>query len=194
LKVTICWIDPAGATNAMTDLDNPAPKLVNDLDLRIYDASGTTYFPFVLNPDQTNRTAVARSAPATTGDDSRNNVEQVYIANPPVNGTYTVTVTHKGTLVGSQWVSILISGNVAQTPPTLVINQLLQTSSNTMAVGWPAVVGQRYQVQYVDQLNNGSNNWQPIGADVSAALTNVVTLLPMNPNGNCRFYRLQEVP
>jgi hypothetical protein len=57
--------------------------------------NGTTNFPWILNPDLTNRTSAAHSAVATTGDDSRNNVEQVYIANPVTNGTYTVTVTHK---------------------------------------------------------------------------------------------------
>jgi hypothetical protein len=154
--------------------------------------NGTTNFPWILNPDLTNRTSAAHSAVATTGDDSRNNVEQVYIANPVTNGTYTVTVTHKGTLTNSQWVSILISGNVAQQPPLFALTQILQTGTNTMALGWPAVVGQRYQVQYVDALAS-SNNWQNIGAQVSARLTNVVTQLLMNTNGNTRFYRLQMV-
>jgi hypothetical protein len=87
LKVTICWIDPVGSPNAVTNLYNPAIKLVNDLDLRVYSPSGTvTNYPWILNPDLTNRTSVARSAAATTGDDNRNNVEQVYIANPVTNG------------------------------------------------------------------------------------------------------------
>jgi hypothetical protein len=191
LKVTICWTDPAGTGDSLTNLDNHAIKLVNDLDLRIYAPNGTTFFPWLLNPDLTNQASSARAAAATIGDDNRNNVEQVYIPNP-ANGTYLVTVTHKGTLTNSQWVSILISGNTAQSPPSFSIDQILQTGTNTMALGWPAVVGQRYQVQYVDALS-GSNNWQNIGAQISARLTNVVTQLPMSTNGNTQFYRIQMV-
>ena len=191
LKVTITWTDPAGAANALTNWDNPAVKLVNDLDLRIYSPNGITNLPWMLNPDSTNRNSATRSAAATKGDDARNNVEQVYIPYP-TNGTYSVTVAHKGTLTNSQWVSILISGNVAQQPPPLAITQILQTGTNTMAIGWPAVVGQRYQVQYVEALAV-ANTWQNIGAQISARLTNVVTQLPMNTNGNTRFYRLQMV-
>jgi hypothetical protein len=191
LEVTICWLDPVGAPNPITNLDNPMPKLVNDLDLRIISPSGTTNFPWILNPDLTNRTSAARSAVATTGDDSRNNVEQVYIANPLTNGTYTVKVTHKGTLTNSQWVSILISGNVAQQPPPLAFNQTLQTSSNTLAVGWPAVVGKQYQVQVNTDLT--TTNWVNTGGIISARLTNVVAQVAMPANAQA-FYRLVQLP
>lgn len=192
LSVTICWTDPAGAGNSITNLDNPSLKLVNDLDLRIISPSGTTNLPWVLNPDLTNRTANARSAAATTGDDARNNVEQVYIPNP-ASGTYTVRVTHKGTLTNSQWVSILIRGNVAQQAPPLAINQILQVATNQVAVGWPSVVGARYQVQYVNALST-SNNWQSAGAQLSARLTNVVSILPFSPTNSSQFFRVAQLP
>ena len=191
LKVTICWLDPVGPANNITNLDNPAIKLVNDLDLRIYSPDGTTNFPWILNPDLTNRTSAARSAAATTGDDTRNNVEQVYVANPGTNGTYTVTVTHKGTLTNSQWVSILVSGNVAQEPSLLAINQILQTATNTMAVGWPAVVGEQYQVQANTDLT--TTNWVNTGGIISARLTNVVAQVSM-PTNMQAFYRLVQLP
>jgi hypothetical protein len=191
LRITIAWTDPAASANALTNLNNPAPKLVNDLDLRVVSPSCTTNLPWVLDPDLTNRTASARSAAATTGDDTRNNVEQVYIANPVTNGTYLVRVTHKGTLTNSQWVSILISGNVAQQPPPLAFNQLLQVATNQIALGWPAVVGQRYQVQTVSALS-ASNNWQSIGPEISARLTNVVAQVQMS--GAKAFYRLLQLP
>lgn len=189
LKVTICWTDPVGAPNSITNLDNPAIKLVNDLDLRIYSPNGATNFPWVLNPDLTNRTSAARSAAATTGDDSRNNVEQVYIPNP-TNGTYSVTVTHKGSLTNSQWVSILISGNVAQPPPPFAVNQIIQTGTNQTAVGWPAVVGAQYQVQANSDLT--TTNWINTGGIVSARLTNVVTQVTMS--GSQAFYRIVQLP
>jgi hypothetical protein len=40
--------------------------------------------------------------------------------------------------------SILLSGHVAQPAPALAFNQILQTGTSTMAVGWPAVVGAQY--------------------------------------------------
>jgi hypothetical protein len=190
LKATICWIDPAGSPNAITNLDNPAPKLVNDLDLRLIAPNGTTNFPWVLNPDLTNRTSAARSAVAIKGDDNRNNVEQVFIPNP-TNGTYTLTVTHKGTLSGGQqWVSILLSGNVPQAALPLSLNQIVQTGSNTVAVGWPAVVGGQYQVQVNSNLS--STNWLNTGGIVSARLTNVVTQVTMT-NAQA-FYRVIQLP
>ncbi len=191
LKITICWTDPPGAPNAVTNLNNPTPKVVDDLDLRIFSPSGATNFPWILNPDLTNQTATARSAPATTGDDSRNNVEQVYVANPVTNGTYSVAVTYKGTLTNSQWVSIVINGNVAHPPPTLAFNQILQTGTNTMAVGWPAVVGGQYQVQVNTNLT--TTNWLNSGGIVSARLTNVVVQVSM-PINTQAFYRLLQLP
>ena len=194
LRVTICWTDPYGPYHALTNLDNPAAMLVNDLDLRVIAPNGTTNFPWLLNPDLTNQAASARSAPATTGDDTRNNVEQVYLAHP-TNGTYLVQVTHKSSLQNSnaQWVSILISGNVAQQPPPLVINQIVPVSTNQIAIGWPAVVGQRYQVQYVNSLS-ASNNWQNFDGQISARLTNVVAVIPFSQTNTSQFYRLAQVP
>ena len=191
LKVTVCWTDPAGAPNSITNVNNPTPKLVNDLDLRIYSPSGTTNYPWILNPDLTNRTSAARSAAATTGDDNRNNVEQVYITNPATNDTYTVKVTHKGTLTNSQWVSILINGNVPQPAPPLAVNQILQTGTNTMALGWPSVVGEQYQVQVNTDLT--TTNWVNSGGIISARLTNVVAQVSM-PTNTQAFYRLVQLP
>lgn len=62
----------------------------------------------------------ARSAAATTGVDSRNNVEQVFIANPPP-GRYRVVVTHSGGLAGglspsAQLASLQTTGNTPLPP------------------------------------------------------------------------------
>jgi len=160
--------------------------------LRVISPNGPTNFPYNLNPDLTNRTAAARSAAATTGDNIRDNVEQVYIPNA-TNGTYQVKVTHKGTLKNSapQWVSIITSE--AALPQPFSINTFLQTATNQIAIGWGAVVGQRYQVQYVNALS-ASNNWQNIGGQVSARLTNVVELLPYTNTTSQAFYRVIGVP
>jgi hypothetical protein len=99
LRATICWTDPPGVPPPAS-LDPPNIMLVNDLDLRI---DGTTYKPWILNP-------ASPSAAATTGDNIRDNVEQVLT---PVlaAGCHTLTVTHKGTLAGgSQAFSLILSG------------------------------------------------------------------------------------
>ncbi|MCK4654201.1 MAG: S8 family serine peptidase, partial [Candidatus Cloacimonetes bacterium] len=106
-KATICWTDPEG-TPVTLSLDPSDPMLVNDLDIRITkDAS--TYYPWSLNR------LIPANAATNSGDNSVDNVEQVYIANPAA-GNYTITVTHKGTLIddaGStspQQFGLIISG------------------------------------------------------------------------------------
>jgi hypothetical protein len=103
LSATISWTDPAGAPTASGVINNRTPKLVNDLDIRISDGTNT-YQPYILdykNP----------SANATTGDNIRDNIEQVFIANATPGKSYTITVTHKGTLfAGFQNYSLIATG------------------------------------------------------------------------------------
>jgi len=105
-----------------------------------------------------------------------------------------VRVTHKGNLQtnGTQWVSILISGNVAQATPPLVINQIVRTATNTLAVGWPAVVGAQYQLQSKTSLT--STNWLNVDGIISARLTNVVTLVPFSQTNTAQFFRVAQLP
>jgi len=103
LVVTLSWTDPAGKVDVDNILNNPARKLINDLDLRV-SGNSTTYQPWVLNrknPDN----------PATNGDDTLNNLEKIEIKNTIPGKTYTIQVTHKGTLLhGAQAYSIIASG------------------------------------------------------------------------------------
>ena len=103
LVATICWTDPAATVDEVNVLNNPARKLVNDLDLRIT-GNGTTYMPWTLN-------RLNPGAPAAHGDDSLNNVEKVVVTNAIPGKSYTLTISHKGTLKnGSQAYSLLVSG------------------------------------------------------------------------------------
>ncbi len=105
LLVTLSWTDPEGAATSLTasSLNNRTPKLVNDLDLRL-SSNQQTDFPFVLDPNQP-------AQAATRGDNIRDNVEQVYIANPVAGQTYTIVVSHKGTMTySSQPFSVIVSG------------------------------------------------------------------------------------
>ncbi|HOC01447.1 MAG TPA: S8 family serine peptidase [Verrucomicrobiota bacterium] len=192
LRVTICWSDPAGPVDAVLAVDPMNARLVNDLDLRVINPSAGTHAPWLLNPDLANQTAAARAAAATTGDNIRDNVEQVQIANPTA-GTYTVRVTHKGNLQNGdpQWVSILVSGNVPQPKPELrFIGQQIAPSGD-FAVIWQGVVGQRYQVQYRNNVEGPG--WTDIGPEVSAAKESVAVELPVDPQQPHRFFRVMEV-
>ena len=105
LIATLCWTDPeATPVSTANALDNDALRLVNDLDISIKDNQNNTYRAWVLDPANP-------SAAATTGDNFRDNVEQVYIANAIPGKSYTLTISHKGTLVkGPQAFSMVVTG------------------------------------------------------------------------------------
>jgi hypothetical protein len=102
IRATLCWIDPPG--EATTIHNNSGLRLRNNLDLRITDPSSTVWLPFILDPSNP-------SANATTGNNIRDNVEQVLIATPPSAGTYTLTISMTGSLFdGPQSYSLILTG------------------------------------------------------------------------------------
>ncbi|MES2004691.1 MAG: S8 family serine peptidase [Bacteroidota bacterium] len=108
LQATICWTDVKGIVEKTSTLllNNRAKKLVNDLDIRITKGGATprTYFPWTLDVNLPDASAVP-------GDNITDNVERIDIDSTVPGQTYTITVTHKGTLArGSQAYSLLISG------------------------------------------------------------------------------------
>lgn len=111
IRITLSWTDPPGADTTVHD--SRAPRLVHDLDLKITAPDGTTgHFPWVM-PWVGDWTDANLNAPATTGVNTVDNVEQVYVASPAMAGKYTVTVNHAGALSqGPQVYSLLVSGGV----------------------------------------------------------------------------------
>ncbi len=106
LKVTIVWTDPKGIPVA-NSLDPNDAMLVNDLDLKITQASNT-YYPWSLSA------AHPANAATNSGENNVDNVETVYIASPADATTYTIAIDHDGTLSGgSQAFSMIISGDIA---------------------------------------------------------------------------------
>ncbi|MCD0477413.1 S8 family peptidase [Chryseobacterium sp. LC2016-29] len=99
LKVTISWIDPeyvvpANLTWAQA-YNNRSSRLVNDLDVRIIDTTtNTVYQPWKLD-------ANSPMTPATKGDNTVDNVEQVVLDNPIAGRTYRIEVTNKGILLNN---------------------------------------------------------------------------------------------
>ncbi len=108
LKLTLVWTDPAGTPPAWS-LDPPDPVLVHDLELRLERLDdGAVFRPWVLDPADPD-------APATTGANGRDNVEQI-VATGAGAGFYRVTVSHTGTLIGDQAYSLVQTG--LRTVPT----------------------------------------------------------------------------
>jgi hypothetical protein len=103
LSATISWTDPAATPTKDGTVNDRTPKLVDDLDIRISDGI-TTFLPWVLNPANP-------SAAATKGDNIVDNVEQVYVPGAIPGRSYTITVSHKGTLLtGQQDYALIITG------------------------------------------------------------------------------------
>jgi hypothetical protein len=128
LVVTIGWTDPEATPTSVSSrfVNSRVPKLVNDLDLRLLDGAETTS-PWVLNP---NRPADV----ATTGDNIRDNIEQVVIQNPVPGRTYTIRVSHKGDLrYGAQPFSLVVSG-LKRAACKLMVS-LLPTPDTTLCSG-----------------------------------------------------------
>lgn len=172
LMVTIAWSDyPGTPPNAAVNPTNL--MLVNDLDLRLISPSGTTNFPWVLDPANP-------SAPATKGDNFRDNVEKVLVENPEA-GEYTVRVTHKGELEqGHQFVSMVLSGHQPDewSAPALY-NVTPYPINNTMTVGWNAIPGFSYYI--MARTNMLSGNWRSL-AVVNALTDQMEVTIPLYTN------------
>ena len=104
LQASVSWTDPAGTLNNNTNDNTPA--LINDLDIRL--DNGTNYTPWRLTGVTTNG----------SGDNIVDPYERIDING--ASGTYTLTVTHKGTLSGgAQDFSLIVTGVVVATSPEI---------------------------------------------------------------------------
>ncbi|HPF34323.1 MAG TPA: FG-GAP-like repeat-containing protein [Candidatus Krumholzibacteria bacterium] len=106
LRATLVWADRPGFP-AADALDPTDLMLINDLDMSI-DQDASTFLPWVLDPADP-------GAAATTGDNDRDNVEQIRIGAQGA-GAITLRVTHEGPLTGSQPYSIVVTGADAPAP------------------------------------------------------------------------------
>ena len=122
-------------------MNDTTPALVNDLDIRITQ-NGVDFYPWKLN-------AAHPDAPAEKGDNRVDPFERIDI--PNANGTYTLTVTYKGTLAhGKQDFTLLVSGaqltDCALNAPEEVV--LADATENEIAIQWNSTVDALYEVQY----------------------------------------------
>lgn len=115
IRATMCWTDPAGSATSTNDLRTP--RLVNNLNLKITGPTGSEHLPYVM-PFVGTWTQASMDQPATTGINSTDNVEQVYLAAPPAPGVYRCVINYGGTLANNQQrYSLLISGSANEEPP-----------------------------------------------------------------------------
>lgn len=145
LMASISWTDPAGVING--GLNSTTAALVNDLDVRVTQNTSTNY-PWRLT---------AYNANAKDGDNLKDPYERVEVEN--ASGTYTITITHKGTLSGgSQAFSLIVTGvNVgcvtASIPQKIEVDSI--TSVSALA-SWDEIPGAQYDLRY---RKTGSPSW-----------------------------------
>ncbi|MCK8523131.1 S8 family serine peptidase [Aquimarina sp. D1M17] len=155
LLASISWTDRPGT--AVTATNSNTPVLVNDLDIRVTKGS-TTYEPYRLTSITTNG----------TGDNNVDPYERIDVAN--ASGTYTITVTHKGSLTGgSQNFSLVVTG-LTGTP--VVCNATVPTnvaasniSHDSATIGWTAVPAATYDVRYRVAGNSSWTTLQDVGGN-----------------------------
>jgi len=101
---SICWTDVADPSKINSGiLNEAAPDLTNDLDIRITQGP-TVFYPWRLQSD-------ASALATRVGDNNVDNVERINIDSPTAGATYTVTITHKGILSsGAQRFSLIVTG------------------------------------------------------------------------------------
>jgi hypothetical protein len=186
LKVTVCWTDPPGPVSA-PGVDANVPALVNDLDVRLLSMM-TTHYPWRLDPSSPAAAATA------SGDNDRDNVEQVIVNAPMPGAPYMVQVTHKGTLVDDnglpswQALSLIVSGVVVAPVPELKVVGPVFTGPNAI-LAWESVVGAGYRISTSTDLEA----WTDASGDVSASRTVSGVLVPVSPSDDYRYWRVKRV-
>lgn len=155
LIASISWTDPAG-TVVNTGTNNLSTAvLVNDLDIRVTQNT-STFTPYKLTGPTSN----------TQADNDVDPYERVDV--PNASGSYTITVTHKGTLSGgSQNFSLVVTGLssvpcVANVPTGLAASNIGSTSAT---LSWDAVPSASYDLRYRE---SGTSTWTTVAVSGSS--------------------------
>ncbi|MCC5841052.1 MAG: S8 family serine peptidase [Opitutales bacterium] len=114
IRVTLAWTDPPGVLTSIGD--SRASRLINDLDLEVHDPLGGIHQPWVM-PFVGTWTVDSAALPATTGRNSTDNVEQVFVGAPQVPGVYQIVVSYTGSLTNNEQTYSLFVSGAADTPP-----------------------------------------------------------------------------
>lgn len=152
LLASISWTDPAAEHINTGTLNDSAPVLVNDLDIRVIQ-DGTTYYPW--------RLSAARAADAATkGDNKVDPFEKIAI--DKANGSYTIEIRHKGDLTnGQQHFSMILSGLALVACKTVVPSNVLMTdtSEDKITLEWSPMADAAFEVAYKEKE---STDWYTV--------------------------------
>ncbi len=187
VKITVVWSDPAGTNDTPFVVDSANKRLVNDINVRAYNGSGT-WFPWVLD-------GANPANAATTNINHIDNVEQIVIASPSTN-LLTIELGHTGSIrdaavngnLTNQWVSVVITGIKTIPKPQPIIVDFDQVGATNLALLFTALPGLGYRIQYIDEVT--SANWQDEGAPYTATTTNVAATVTYTNANAQRFYRV----
>lgn len=172
LLASISWTDVPGA--ATTATNSGVARLVNDLDIRVT-KNGTTYNPWRLTGVTTNG----------LGDNTKDPYERIDISG--ATGTYTITITHKGSITnGNQNYTLIVTGLGNSTPPTTDCTTDISTFpynegfNNSLGL-WSQDTGDDFDWT-VQAGGTPSNNTGPTGAAEGTHYVYMETSNPNNPN------------
>ncbi|HSP16896.1 MAG TPA: S8 family serine peptidase [Thermoanaerobaculia bacterium] len=171
LRVVLGWSDPEVLTFPVDsgDPNDPvaAATLVNDLDLKVIDASGNDVLPYVLDPKNPN-------AAATHGVNHIDNTEEVEIAGAPA-GTYKIVVTGTSVTASSPQTFVVVANaelGVTQQPCTEPFGP---TSTPDTAYGnlvsTQMITGRTCQTTDVDYFKFAVDRPGPVSVTVAATDT-----------------------
>lgn len=166
LIVSVTWTDIPGIANTnATIVNNPLIALVNDLDVRIT-KDGTTFYPWKITATQAAENATR------TSDNNVDNVENIKIDTPTSSGTYTITITHKGTLVtGKQDFSLVATGITSNFSLTSTSSDLVVCSDQNAT----------FTFDYKQTLGTGTVNFTPL--EIPAGATAIITPTSLSADG-----------
>jgi subtilisin family serine protease len=119
-RVVVAWTDPENTPY-------PEVALINDLDLKVLDPTGTEILPYVLDPANP-------STAATRGVNHRDTVEVVEIPAPSTTGDYTVVITGSAIATAELQSFTLIANGALSSPPPPCIDPY--EANDTMETAW----------------------------------------------------------
>ncbi len=178
LIASISWTDPAG--NSTSIVNNPSPRLINDLDIRITKNSNIWY-PWRLTGVNTN---------ANDGDNLVDPFERIEVVNP--SGNYTITVTHKGNLnSGSQAYSLIVTGiiiipSVCDTVQNISLNNSTHDNAEITWDASPTNPGFGYE--YFITSNNIIPDINTVASGNVGFGVTTATISTLNPNTDYTIY------
>jgi trimeric autotransporter adhesin len=147
LMASISWTDRPGTATSATN--STIARLVHDLDIRVTKNS-TTYLPWRLTGVNTNG----------LGDNTKDPYERIDVSG--ASGTYTITVTHKGTLTGgSQNYTLIVTGitNIACTASVPTGLTPAGVGSTSAIISWDAISAASYDLRY---RPTGTSTWTTV--------------------------------